>query len=170
MRPPVHPRLSSTVGRTENVAKQSLALSRDHSRLPPKWFARLGEQCLRAINAFLDAVIPPPMRVFDLAFTGYAQAEVIRTLCALGVAEALAGGPKTAEELASELGEANGSCAHHGMGVSVHGFSVSHPAQPHLLAPLMGVKASVTLRLVSLEACDAFCCQHMPSQGRTWCA
>ena len=75
------------------------------------WLVWLGEQLLRAIYAFLDAVIPPPMRVFDLAFTGFAQAEVIRTLCALGVAEALNGGPRTAEELATELGKCIGSTA-----------------------------------------------------------
>ena len=86
------------------------------------------------------------MRVFDLAFTGYAQAEVIRTLCALGVAEALAGGPKTAEELASELGEGTGSCAHW-----------------HFCSQFIGVRSGTAPYTCTTDQrpciCDTACCE-----------
>lgn len=114
---------------------------------------RVGDQCLRAVNAFLDAAVPPPLRIIDLAFTGHAQAEVIRTLCALGVAEALAGGPKTAEELAKELGKGSGSSAHLQPLLLMHYI----PAPHHLNAPLMSDTASVTLLLVSSKARGALC-------------
>lgn len=71
---------------------------------------RLGEALIRGCYAFLDAIIPPPMRMADLAFTSYTIAEVIRTMAALGVPDLLAAGPKTAAELAAELGDITAPC------------------------------------------------------------
>lgn len=44
------------------------------------------------------------MRIADLSFGGYTFAEVVRTAAALGIAEKLAQGPKTAHALAKEIG------------------------------------------------------------------
>ena len=154
-----------------------LLVCRDYSVLPPEWIVWLGERTLRAVYAFLDAAIPPPLRVFDQAFTGCAQAEVIRTLCALGVAEALASGPKTAEALAKELGEGSTwflictlqpSSDGPSRQVAMSAHSPSHlavSAQHALLESLERARASTALAL-SGTAAAAFC-QHTPQQGTT---
>ena len=64
----------------------------------------LGLFLLRSMNWFQNLLIPAPMRIADLTFGGWSFAEVVRTAAALGVADALACGPMTAQALAKEIG------------------------------------------------------------------
>ena len=79
-------------------------ICRDKSGLPPKPVVGLGLLLLRGMNWFQNLLIPAPMRIADLTFGGWSFAEVVRTAAALGVADALAGGPMTAQALAKEIG------------------------------------------------------------------
>ena len=85
----------------------ALRLCRDKSGLPPKPVVGLGLLLLRGMNWFQNLLIPAPMRIADLTFGGWSFAEVVRTAAALGVADALAGGPMTAQALAKEIGALN---------------------------------------------------------------
>lgn len=79
---------------------------RDKSRLPPKLLVWLGLLLLRLIIWFQTLLMPAPMRLADLAFGGFTLAEVLRTAAALGLADKMAHGPKTAQALAKEIGTA----------------------------------------------------------------
>ena len=79
-------------------------LCRDKSGLPPKPVVGLGLLLLRGMNWFQNLLIPAPMRIADLTFGGWSFAEVVRTAAALGVADALASAPMTAQALAKEIG------------------------------------------------------------------
>ena len=81
-----------------------LNVHRDESRLPPWCIFRLVLLVLRLLNWLQTAMLPPAMRIADLAYGGYTLAEVLRTAAALGLADRLANGPKTAQALARELG------------------------------------------------------------------
>ena len=72
--------------------------------MPPAALVWLALLLMRGCYALLDAMIPPPMRMADLAMTSYTLAEALRTLCALGVPDALAAGPATAAEVAVAIG------------------------------------------------------------------
>ena len=45
------------------------------------------------------------MRIADMAYGGHTVAEIVRTAAAMGLADQLAQGPKTAHTLAREIGE-----------------------------------------------------------------
>ncbi|CAK0735288.1 hypothetical protein CVIRNUC_000556 [Coccomyxa viridis] len=77
---------------------------RDKRGLPPKPVVGLGLLLLRGMSWFQNLLIPAPMRIADLTFGGWSFAEVVRTAAALGVADALACGPMTAQALAKEIG------------------------------------------------------------------
>ena len=65
---------------------------------------KVGLVILRAMNWLQNLIVPAPMRIADLSFGGYTFAEVVRTAAALGIADRLAQGPKTAQALAREIG------------------------------------------------------------------
>ena len=65
---------------------------------------KVGLVILRAMNWLQNLIVPAPMRIADLSFGGYTSAEVVRTAAALGIADKLAQGPKTAQVLAREIG------------------------------------------------------------------
>ena len=59
---------------------------------------------LRLMNWLQTAMLPPALRIADMAFGGHSMAEVVRTTAALGLADQLAQGPKTALALARDIG------------------------------------------------------------------
>jgi hypothetical protein len=80
-------------------------LLRDWSTTALPWpIYNLGLYVFRFLFWFQNFVMPASLALVNLSFTGFCLSEVIRTLAALDVAEALSRGPMTADELAKELG------------------------------------------------------------------
>ncbi|CAK0759627.1 hypothetical protein CVIRNUC_002712 [Coccomyxa viridis] len=77
---------------------------RDESRPPPWCLMWLLLLVLRLVNWLQTAMLPPALRIADMAFGGHSMAEVVRTTAALGLADQLAQGPKTALALARDIG------------------------------------------------------------------
>ena len=71
---------------------------------------------LRLVNWLQTAMLPPALRISDMAFGGHSVAEVVRTAAALGLADQLAQGPQTALVLASDIGVG----MHHMIALSVY--------------------------------------------------
>ena len=74
------------------------------TRLPPRFLIPLVTKLIQFAYALLAWLIPPPLRAVQLAFEGRALSEVMRTACALDIAEALASGPQTAKQLSMTIG------------------------------------------------------------------
>src|SRR3954470_12761466 len=72
-------------------------------RPPPPAAVAAVTAARRALLALADRVIPAQFALFDKTI-GVGRTHVLGTLAELGVADALASGPKTAEEIAPQLG------------------------------------------------------------------
>jgi hypothetical protein len=59
---------------------------------------------MRLLYWLPDIIIPPPLRVVDLAVDGYHLGMCLNALADLGVADALKDGPLTAAEIATAVG------------------------------------------------------------------
>lgn len=71
---------------------------------PPWWLFIFGQYLLGAISWLLNVLHPAALRVSDLAIGGRTISHVLYALTDLGVAEALADGPLSIEELCHALG------------------------------------------------------------------
>jgi O-methyltransferase domain len=71
-------------------------------RPPPRLVAAAVLAARRGLRRLSDRIVPAHLAVFD-ASIGTGRTQVLGTIAELGVADALAGGPQTAEELASRL-------------------------------------------------------------------
>ena len=77
---------------------------RDQSALPPYPIFVFGINLLAAFSWVWQRLHPPALVALNITF-GLAKAEVLTAICQLHIAEALAGGPRTAAQLGAELGE-----------------------------------------------------------------
>jgi hypothetical protein len=73
------------------------------SRVPPAWIARPGMKVRNLIGRAHARAVPPPLLVME-RMNGMVEARAIAFVAELGVADLLADGPRTAEELAKETG------------------------------------------------------------------
>jgi hypothetical protein len=71
---------------------------------------KLGLVLFRWFFWFQNLILPATMTIANVTFSGFCLSEIIRTLASLDVAERLSHGPKTAEELADEIGVLSPSC------------------------------------------------------------
>lgn len=74
------------------------------TQLPPRFLIPLVTKLIQFAHALLAWIIPPPFRAVQLAFEARAVSEVMRTVCALNIAETLADGPKNAKDLSLVIG------------------------------------------------------------------
>lgn len=78
-------------------------LARPGAILPPRPVARAALALRRRLVALADAVVPPQLVLFEQAI-GVGRTQLLRTAARLGLADRLAGGPRSAGELAREVG------------------------------------------------------------------
>lgn len=71
--------------------------------LPAPWFARWAMALNRGLAALRRSLLPPQLYLFELG-TSLWTAQCLHTIARLGIADRLARGPTTAEELAADLG------------------------------------------------------------------
>eukprot|EP00884_Botryococcus_braunii_P004942 jgi/Botrbrau1/14449/Bobra.0014s0094.1 len=80
-------------------------LLREHFGVnPPWWLFNFGHFLLSTIQWLLNVLNPAALRVSDIALGGHTISHVVYALTDLGVAEALADGPLSIEELCHALG------------------------------------------------------------------
>ncbi|KAK9835321.1 hypothetical protein WJX81_001718 [Elliptochloris bilobata] len=79
------------------------ALMRDWRAPPPNPIFAIGIRTFAAFAHIRAALAPPPLTMFEL-FLGFMRSQVIYTCATLRVADVLAAGPRTAQELAEALG------------------------------------------------------------------
>jgi hypothetical protein len=60
---------------------------------------------IQFLQWLLNVVVPPPLRLHDLVLGGRVISHVVLSLTELGVPDALTKGPRTAQELAVNVGE-----------------------------------------------------------------
>ena len=77
---------------------------RTYNLTPPWLLVETGKKLFRLTLWMQDAIIPPPLRIADLAFTSFTSSHVLLTLCQLGIPDFLAAGPQTALALSQKLG------------------------------------------------------------------
>ena len=82
------------------------------TQLPPRFLIPLVTKLIQFAHVLLAWLIPPPLQAVQLAFEGRALSEVMRTACALNIAEALADRPKTAKDLSLVIGAQPPPSAH----------------------------------------------------------
>jgi hypothetical protein len=70
---------------------------------PPRWLAAAALRLRRALRAAADMVVPAPAGLFEL-IGGYMQTHLLRAAARLRIADLLAAGPASAEELAARAG------------------------------------------------------------------
>jgi hypothetical protein len=70
---------------------------------PPRWLVAAAMRLRRLLRAAADAVVPPPVALFE-QIAGYMQTHLLRAAAHLRLADLLAAGPLTAEELAARSG------------------------------------------------------------------
>ena len=73
------------------------------TRLPPVRVARAASSVRTAVLGLAQRMVPPPVGVLELV-SGLIEANTVYAVAKLGVADALDGGPRTAAEVADELG------------------------------------------------------------------
>ena len=73
------------------------------SRLPPVRVARAATSVRTAVQGLTRRMVPPPIGVLEL-MTGLIEANTLYAVARLGVADALTDGPRTAADVAAELG------------------------------------------------------------------
>ncbi|MFC7726446.1 methyltransferase [Nocardioides sp. GCM10028917] len=73
------------------------------TRLPPVRVARAASAARTAVLGLTRRMVPPPVGVLELV-SGLIEANTVYAVAKLGVADALAGGPRTAADVAGELG------------------------------------------------------------------
>jgi len=73
------------------------------TRLPPVRVARAASSVRTAVQGLTRRMVPPPVGVLELV-SGLIEANTVYAVAKLGVADALAGGPRTARDVAAELG------------------------------------------------------------------
>src|ERR1700738_5306347 len=71
--------------------------------LPPPWIARSVLALNRGLARLRRALLPPQLYLFELG-TALWTAQCLHTIARLGVAERLARGPATADQVAADLG------------------------------------------------------------------
>jgi len=92
----------------EAAAKASIPLAgaplpAPNLRAPPRWLVATVLQLRRALLKMADAVVPPQLPLLE-RIVGAGFTVVIGEMARLGIADLLADGPKTAEELAAATG------------------------------------------------------------------
>jgi len=79
-------------------------IMKDSSNLPP-WFAfTFGFKAFKLLELFPNWVLPPPVRMVELALGGLHKSQVIVAIDDLGIADALGDSAQTAQQLAATLG------------------------------------------------------------------
>lgn len=73
------------------------------SRLPPVRVARAATSVRTTVQGLTRRMVPPPVGVLEMV-SGLIEASTMYAVAKLGVADALAGGPRTAADVAAELG------------------------------------------------------------------
>src|SRR5690349_4746132 len=73
------------------------------TRLPPVPVARAASTVRTAIQGLTRRMVPPPVGVLELV-SGLIEANTVYAVARLGVADVLAGGARTAADVAAELG------------------------------------------------------------------
>lgn len=73
------------------------------TRLPPVRVARAASSVRTAVQGLARRMVPPPVGVLELV-SGLIQANTVYAVARLGVADALAGGPRTAADVAADIG------------------------------------------------------------------
>ncbi|MGF9753863.1 methyltransferase [Microvirga sp. 0TCS3.31] len=73
------------------------------TRLPPVRVAHAASAVRTAVQGLTRRMVPPPVGVLELV-SGLIEANTVYAVARLGVADALAGGPRTAADVAGELG------------------------------------------------------------------
>jgi len=73
------------------------------TRLPPVRVARAATTVRTAVQGLTRRMVPPPVGVLELV-SGLIEANTLYAVAKLGVADALAGGPRTAADVAADLG------------------------------------------------------------------
>eukprot|EP00884_Botryococcus_braunii_P005208 jgi/Botrbrau1/14689/Bobra.0108s0045.1 len=92
--------------KNEWTAKDEDCLLWDWSTTDLPWpIYRVANELCRWLFWLQSLILPASMTLANMSFTGFCLSEIIRTLAALDIAERLSLGPKTAEELAEEIGE-----------------------------------------------------------------
>ena len=91
---------SAAVAVTERPAR---AEARPLPAPPPRWLAAAALRLRRALRAAADLVVPAPVGMFEL-IGGYMQTHLLRAAARLRIADLLAAGPASAEELAARAG------------------------------------------------------------------
>jgi C-methyltransferase len=79
------------------------AAARQLASPPPRWLAAAAMRLRRIFRAAADAVVPPPVAVFE-QIAAYMQTHLLRAAARLRIADLLAAGPLSAEELAPRAG------------------------------------------------------------------
>lgn len=79
-------------------------IMQDSTNLPP-WFAfTFGFKAFKLLELFPNWVIPPPVRMIELALSGLHKSQIIVAINEMGVADALGNSAQTAQQLALILG------------------------------------------------------------------
>ena len=73
------------------------------TRLPPVRVARAASTVRTTVQGLTRRMVPPPVGVLEM-LSGLIEANMLYAVARLGVADVLAGGPRTATEVAAELG------------------------------------------------------------------
>lgn len=73
------------------------------SKIPPVWIARPGMRARNFIGRMHSGIVPPALLVME-RMNGMVEAKVISLVADLGIADLLASGPRTADDLARETG------------------------------------------------------------------
>ncbi len=76
---------------------------RPYPSAPPAFLIRFGLWLRRSVLALAHAMAPPEIRVFELSI-GHCMTELVGFVARHGIPDLLAGGPRSADELAAELG------------------------------------------------------------------
>ncbi|KAL0047781.1 hypothetical protein WJX82_011680 [Trebouxia sp. C0006] len=79
-------------------------IMKDSSNLPP-WFAfTFGFKAFKLVELFPNWVLPPPVRMVELALGGLHKSQILVAIDDLGIADALGDSSQTAQHLAATLG------------------------------------------------------------------
>jgi hypothetical protein len=73
-------------------------------RVPPVWLARSVEAVRNGLRKATLKSVPPPVGILDATMGSVAGAQTIYAAAQLGIADALADGPLTAEAIAARIG------------------------------------------------------------------
>ena len=73
------------------------------TRLPPVRVARAASTVRTTVQGLTRRMVPPPVGVLEM-LSGLIEANMLYAVARLGVADVLAGGPRTATDVAAELG------------------------------------------------------------------